>query len=77
MLMRRSVVCPLSPVLLVLASCNNRPMTIDDVRLRGAGQDTGNWLMYGRTYDDHRFSPLKEINEAERRASWAWLGAAN
>ncbi len=63
MLMRRSVVCPLLPVLLVLASCNNRPMTIDDVRLRGAGQDTGNWLMYGRTYDDHRFSPLKEINE--------------
>src|SRR6516164_8790396 len=26
-------------------------------------QDSGNWLMYGRTYDDHRFSPLTQINE--------------
>jgi len=23
----------------------------------------GNWLMYGRTYEDHRFSPLTQINE--------------
>ncbi len=63
MLMRRSVVCPLLPVLLIFASCNNRPKTTDEARLRGAGQDSGNWLMYGRTYDDHRFSPLKEIND--------------
>ena len=63
MLMRRSVVCALLPVLLILASCNNRPKTTDEARLRGAGQDSGNWLMYGRTYDDHRYSPLKEINE--------------
>jgi glucose dehydrogenase len=21
------------------------------------------WLMHGRTYDDHRFSPLREIKE--------------
>jgi quinohemoprotein ethanol dehydrogenase len=26
-------------------------------------EDSGNWLMYGRTYDDHRFSPLKQIDE--------------
>jgi quinohemoprotein ethanol dehydrogenase len=25
--------------------------------------DPANWLMYGRTYDDQRFSPLKQINE--------------
>ena len=37
--------------------------TVDDARLTSADRDTGNWLMYGRTYDDHRFSPLKEINE--------------
>lgn len=36
---------------------------IDDARLRNAGDDEGNWLMYGRTYDEHRFSPLREINE--------------
>jgi quinohemoprotein ethanol dehydrogenase len=28
-----------------------------------AAKDTANWLMYGRTYDDQRFSPLNQINE--------------
>ena len=32
-------------------------------RLTGGDRDAGNWLMYGRTYDDHRFSPLTQINE--------------
>ena len=43
-------------------SCN-RPQTLDESRLQGAAQDSANWLMYGRTYDDHRFSPLSQINE--------------
>ena len=49
--------------LLFLVSCNPKPKTVDETRLRSADQDSGNWLMYGRAYDDHRFSPLKEINE--------------
>lgn len=48
--------------LFAFVSCN-RPKILDDSRLRSADQDTGNWLMYGRTYDDHRFSPLSQINE--------------
>jgi len=48
--------------LFAFVSCN-RPGTLDDSRLRSTDQDTGNWLMYGRTYDDHRFSPLNQINE--------------
>src|SRR5215467_6761213 len=32
-------------------------------RLAAADRDADNWLMYGRTYDDHRFSPLTAINE--------------
>src|SRR5579872_4775858 len=47
---------------LLLGSCN-RTTALDDARLRDSDQDTSNWLMYGRTYDDHRFSPLKQINE--------------
>jgi glucose dehydrogenase len=27
-----------------------------------AGADGSNWLTYGRTYDEQRFSPLKQIN---------------
>src|SRR6478609_6965177 len=34
-----------------------------DANLASADQDSANWLMYGRTYDDHRFSPLNQINE--------------
>jgi quinohemoprotein ethanol dehydrogenase len=34
-----------------------------DANLASADQDAANWLMYGRTYDDHRFSPLNQINE--------------
>src|SRR5438128_733402 len=37
--------------------------TIDDSQLKNADRDAANWVMYGRTYDDHRFSPLKQINE--------------
>jgi PQQ-dependent dehydrogenase (methanol/ethanol family) len=53
---------PVIIVLILLASCG-RPKTIDDARLRAADAESGNWLMYGRTYDDHRFSPLNQINE--------------
>jgi quinohemoprotein ethanol dehydrogenase len=46
-----------------LLVCCNRRQTLDESRIRGAAQDSANWLMYGRTYDDHRFSPLNQINE--------------
>src|SRR4029079_11097310 len=62
MLKRHIVVCAILPSLFVFLSCS-RPKTLDDTTLRAADQDTGNWLMYGRTYDDHRFSPLNQINE--------------
>ena len=52
-------------VLLIALSTGTcrRPNGVDDERLRRADGDTANWLMYGRTYDDHRFSPLSQINE--------------
>ena len=28
-----------------------------------ANDDAANWLMYNRTYDGHRYSPLDEINK--------------
>jgi quinohemoprotein ethanol dehydrogenase len=48
--------------MLAFVSCG-RPKTLDDAALKSADSDSGNWLMYGRTYDDHRFSPLNQINE--------------
>ena len=35
---------------------------VDDDDLLKAGANDANWLMYGRTYDAHRYSPLKQIN---------------
>jgi PQQ-dependent dehydrogenase (methanol/ethanol family) len=35
---------------------------IDDARLRSADNDAANWLTYGRTYSEQRFSPLKQID---------------
>ena len=36
---------------------------LDHGRLVAAGREEGNWLAHGRTYDEKRFSPLKQIND--------------
>ncbi|HVZ22445.1 MAG TPA: PQQ-dependent dehydrogenase, methanol/ethanol family [Vicinamibacterales bacterium] len=49
------------------------PRAVDDARLKNADADTANWLMYGRTYSEQRFSPLKDINEnTVGRLGLAW-----
>jgi quinohemoprotein ethanol dehydrogenase len=35
---------------------------IDDARINAAASEPGNWLAYGRTYEEQRFSPLTAIN---------------
>ena len=62
-MLMRHVAWAMLPAHFVLGSCGSRPKTLDDTALRNSDQDSGNWLMYGRTYDDHRFSPLNQINE--------------
>ena len=63
MLKRYAIAGAMLPALFALGSCSSQPKTLDDAALRSADQDSANWLMYGRTYDDHRFSPLNQINE--------------
>lgn len=53
MLQRRVIAWAILPAVFILNSCQRS--TPD--------QDTSNWLMYGLTYDDHRFSPLNQISE--------------
>jgi quinohemoprotein ethanol dehydrogenase len=38
------------------------PANVDEQRLLHADQEPGNWMSYGRTYNEQRFSPLKQIN---------------
>jgi quinohemoprotein ethanol dehydrogenase len=48
---------------LLLFGSSGRSAPAGDAELKASDKDASNWLMYGRTYDDHRFSPLKQINE--------------
>lgn len=65
--MRQKAAGSLLCLLVLVASCGGPKSTVqgpvDDARLRDADKDEANWLMYGRTYDDHRYSPLKSVNE--------------
>lgn len=40
-----------------------KPGEVDDARLVNADKDVANWLTYGRTYSEQRFSPLKKIDD--------------
>jgi quinohemoprotein ethanol dehydrogenase len=39
------------------------PANVDASRLINADKQPGNWMSYGRTYSEQRFSPLKQIND--------------
>lgn len=39
------------------------PANVDEQRLLHADQEPGNWMSYGRTYNEQRFSPLRQIND--------------
>ena len=70
-----SVSALISSVLLVaLAGYVARAASsVDDRRLRDADSDQADWLMYGRTYNEQRFSPLQQINENTiTRLGLAW-----
>ena len=42
---------------------SGRSAAIDASRLAKADNDPGNWMTYGRTYGEQRFSPLNQIND--------------
>src|SRR5215469_102163 len=42
-------------------------VTVTDAMLLNAAKDEDNWLLNGRTYDNQRYSPLKQINPANVR----------
>ena len=40
---------------------NGATSTVDHARIMRADSEPGSWLTHGRTYDEQRFSPLREI----------------
>jgi len=47
-------------------------LRVDGARIRAADAEPGNWLAHGRSYDEQRFSPLRQID----RSNVAKLGLA-
>jgi alcohol dehydrogenase (cytochrome c)/quinohemoprotein ethanol dehydrogenase len=70
----------ISALIVLAAGCGGEPpkpatppaASVDEARLTAADTDSANWMSYGRTYDEQRFSPLKDINAT----SVAQLGLA-
>jgi quinohemoprotein ethanol dehydrogenase len=47
---------------------------VDATRIANAERDAGNWLTYGRTYSEQRYSPLTQISaENANRLGLAWF----
>src|SRR5260370_13556597 len=49
--------------LLAITGCNHASKEVDDAALRAGDADSADWITYGRTYSEQRFSPLKQIDE--------------
>ena len=57
---------------MLLQACSDSPTEqafdsldeVDEERIINADSEPGNWLSHGRTYDEQRFSPLKQITSA-------------
>ena len=55
------------------APASKKFAAVDAARLTAAGDDAANWMSYGRTYDEQRFSPLKKIdagNISQLKLAW-------
>ncbi|MBX5460045.1 MAG: PQQ-dependent dehydrogenase, methanol/ethanol family [Steroidobacteraceae bacterium] len=69
--MLRTTARPLAALLLgcsvlALAHASGKsegPAAVDTRRIIKANKEPGNWMSHGRTYDEQRYSPLKQINE--------------
>jgi len=70
---------PLALLLLGLACASARSAEpgdkpVDGARIAHADAEPGNWLTYGRTYDEQRFSPLARINDKNaQKLGLAWF----
>ena len=57
----------------VQASAAEIPAMVDADRMKNADQDAANWLSYGRTYSEQRFSPLTKITSGNaKQLGLAW-----
>jgi PQQ-dependent dehydrogenase (methanol/ethanol family) len=55
--------CLLAVAAIGLCACQpGKPAAVDAARLTAADHDANNWMSYGRTYAEQRFSPLTDVS---------------
>ncbi len=55
------------------ASAGGSPAPVNAARLDSAERDNSNWLSYGRTYSEQRYSPLAKISDSNaKQLGLAW-----
>jgi len=71
---RRLVLAAATVCILAIIGCaRTRVVPVDDAALRAADADPANWITYGRTYSEQRFSRLQQVNEQTvSRLGLAW-----
>ncbi len=68
-----AVAVVISTFVLAHAGATDLPASVDAARLNRADRDAANWLSYGRTYSEQRFSPLTKITaENAKELGLAW-----
>src|SRR5258706_15900885 len=68
-----AVVFLLSAIEVGQAAAPRAAANVDAARMMNAERNAGNWLSYGRTYSEQRFSPLSKItsdNASELGLAW-------
>ena len=54
------------------------PADVDGARIRAADKEPGEWMSWGRTYDEQRFSPLDQVNQnTVGKLGLAWFADLN
>ncbi|MFO1409313.1 MAG: PQQ-dependent dehydrogenase, methanol/ethanol family [Steroidobacteraceae bacterium] len=73
-IVRAALLAAAAGAVVTLAACAGRgPADVDGARIAAADREPGNWMSYGRTYDEQRFSPLDKINaDNVRDLGLAW-----
>src|SRR5215510_3281007 len=72
-MLARKIAPLLFPLLALTLAATQQPKRIDDVALKKAGRTGEDWLTYGLTLSETRFSPLKQIDATNvNRLALAW-----
>ncbi|MGE0115068.1 MAG: PQQ-dependent dehydrogenase, methanol/ethanol family [Steroidobacteraceae bacterium] len=54
------------------------PAQVDSDRMRAAAKEPAQWMSFGRTYDEQRFSPLNQLNtQTVKKLGLAWYADLN